>query len=196
MQLPYEALVFDLGGVIVPHDNEALYRRLGARCAATDAAERIRSAVREPGWETGARTIPQLHHRLEAELGYAGGWDAFVVDWCSHLKVDGAMLDFVTRLAADNRILIFSNTNHEHWQHLLALTEGALGKFEAYLSHEIGAAKPAPDAFRLVARRAGIAPERSLFVDDRAANVAAARAVGFIAEVFTDQAALERFLER
>ena len=41
--LNYDALVFDLGGVIVPHDNELLYRRLAECRTAPEALERIRS---------------------------------------------------------------------------------------------------------------------------------------------------------
>jgi HAD superfamily hydrolase (TIGR01509 family) len=193
--LSFEALVFDVGGVIIPHDNEELYRRLAARCAAPAAAlAAIRAAAREPPYELGLRSIASLHERLQRELGYAGDWPLFRAEWCSHLRVDPAMLAFVTALAAANRVILFSNTNDEHWQHLLALTEGALGRFEAYLSHEMGLGKPDLRSFAAVAERARIAPERSLFIDDRAANVAAARRAGFIAEVFTDQASLERYL--
>jgi FMN phosphatase YigB (HAD superfamily) len=192
--LPYEALVFDLGGVIIPHDNEVLYRRLAERCAAPDALDRIRRGAQDPRYGTGELPIADLHDRFRRELGYSRDWDAFVADWCSHLSVDWAMLDLVQRLAASRRVLLFSNTNREHWEHLLALTDGALARFEAYLSHEIGQVKPALAAFRTVAARAGIMPARSLFIDDRAENVEAARQAGFDAERFTDQAAFERFL--
>ena len=190
----FEALVFDVGGVIIPHDNEVLYRRLAARCAAADALAAIRAAAREPAYELGQRSIANLHERLRHELGYAGDWPVFLGDWCSHLTVDAAMLDYVTRLAATHRVILFSNTNDEHWQHILMLTDGALGRFEAYLSHEMGLGKPDPASFAAVAERARLTPQRSLFIDDKPTNVDAARRAGFIAEVFTDQAALERYL--
>lgn len=192
--LPFAALVFDVGGVIVPHDNDLLYRRLARRCRPSAAAEAVAALVRDPRYERGELPIAQLHERLAREAGYAAGWDAFVQDWCSHLGVDAAMLDYVERLAAARRVLLFSNTNREHWDHLLALSAGRLGRFEAYLSHEIGEAKPALAAFRLVAARAGIDPGRSLFIDDKPANVMAAREAGFHAEVFTGKPALERRL--
>lgn len=191
---PFAALVFDVGGVIVPHDNEKLFRRLAARCAVPDAAAAIRAAVHDPGYERGALPIAHLHERLRRELGYAEDWSVFRADWCSHLGFDWAMLDYVERLAARRRVLLFSNTNQEHWDHLLLLSEGRLGRFEAYLSHEIGDAKPAQSAFRRVAAAAAIDPARALFVDDRSANVDAARQAGFAALVFTGQDALERAL--
>ena len=65
------------------------------------------------------------------------------------------------------------------------LSDGALGRFEAYLSHEMGLGKPTLESFAAVAERAGIAPERSLFIDDKQSNVDAARALGFIGIRFT-----------
>jgi len=190
----FDALVFDVGGVIIPHDNEVLFRRLAARCAAPDALAAIRDAAREPPYELGERSIADLHARLQRELLYAGDWPVFAAEWCSHLTVDRSMLDYVTRLAAAHRVILFSNTNDEHWQHLLTLTAGALGRFEAYLSHKMGLAKPDLAAFAAVAARARIAPRHSLFIDDKPANIDAARRAGFAAEVFTDQPTLERYL--
>jgi putative hydrolase of the HAD superfamily len=191
---PYAALVFDLGGVIVPHDNAVLYARLAQACAPARATEIVEAIVRDPGYERGELPIAHLHERLRREAGYAPGWAEFVADWCGHLGLDTAMLDYVERLAARRRVLLFSNTNREHWEHLVRLSGGRLGRFEAHLSYEMGDAKPSLSSFRRVAARAGIAPARALFVDDRPDNVAAARQAGFHAEVFTGQDALERLL--
>jgi FMN phosphatase YigB (HAD superfamily) len=47
-----------------------------------------------------------------------------------------------------------------------------------HVSHEIGARKPEPAAFRSVVADMGLAPDRVLFFDDSAENVAGARACG------------------
>ena len=47
---------------------------------------------------------------------------------------------------------------------------------------------------RAALERAGVAPDQCLFIDDSAANVEGARAVGMDAVLFTDPAALEREL--
>lgn len=192
--MPFDALIFDLGGVIVPHDNEQLYRLLAGRCLPAQLPAAIAAATRDPRYERGELPIAHLHRRLRQEAGYAPDWDVFVADWCSHLGLDLAMLDYVELLAARRRVLLFSNTNHEHWQHLLRLSAGRLGRFEAHLSHEMGDAKPSPSAFRLLAARAGLVPARALFIDDKSENVAAAREAGFRAEIFTGQGDLEALL--
>jgi FMN phosphatase YigB (HAD superfamily) len=194
MEGAFAALVFDVGGVIVPHDNALLFRRLAAGCRAGIDVKAVAALVSDPCYERGARPIAHLHQRLAREAGYAPDWEGFVADWCCHFGIDAPMLDYVERLAAARRVLLFSNTNHEHWQHLVRRTKGRLGRLEAYLSHEIGEAKPSLASFRLVAARAGIDPACALFIDDKPANVAAAREAGFHAEVFTGQAALERLL--
>lgn len=106
------------------------------------------------------------------------------------------MLRFAEALAAKNRVIIFSNTNAEHWEFLVRESNGRLAEFEAYLSHEISRRKPSVEAFLHVARAAGIDPGRSIFFDDRRDNVEGARAAGFQAEMFIDEAHLCERLAR
>lgn len=194
MPARFEALVFDLGGVIASHDNDLLYRRIATRCATPDALERLRGWSGDRDLGTGRLTVGGLHRRLCTEYGLAADWPEFARIWCSHLALDPPMLDYVERLARQRRVLIFSNTNAEHWDHLVALSEGRLGRFEAYLSHEIGQVKPDRAAFLDVAARAGIEPSSSLFIDDLAANIEGAGAAGFQTLLFTGRAALEACL--
>ena len=190
----YDALIFDLGGVIVPHDNAVLAARLVSRCSAPDAAQRLNGVAHAASYGNGERSIAQLHGVLVETLGYDGDWPRFAQDWCCHLSLDAAMMALVERLGELHRVMLFSNTNQEHWEHVVGLSGGRLGRIEAYLSHEIGDLKPALTAFERVAALAGVAPGRCLFIDDRLDNVEAARRAGFHAEVFTTQAALESLL--
>ena len=57
-------------------------------------------------------------------------------------------------------------------------------------------AKPAPEIFDLAARRFGIDPEASLFIDDNEANVAAATRLGWQVHHFRDAPALQADLAR
>ena len=191
----YDALIFDLGGVIVPHDNEVLRERLVSRCSAPNSAERLNAIAHAAAYGNGERTIAHLHGVLVESLGYDGDWTRFVEDWCCHLSLDPSMLAYVEGLGERHRVMIFSNTNQEHWDHVVGLSGGRLGRFEAYLSHEIGDSKPALSSFEIVAAKAGVDPARSLFIDDRLDNVEAARRAGFHAEVFTTQAALVGLLK-
>ncbi|HEY1926491.1 MAG TPA: HAD-IA family hydrolase [Caulobacteraceae bacterium] len=192
---PFEALVFDLGGVIVSHDNAVLGERLLSRCAPGTRTAALRAIAESDAYATGT-PIRTLHRRLVQELGYRADWKTFSEDWCCHLAVDPSMLDYAEALGRRNRVLIFSNTNAGHWDFLVRATNGRLAVFESYLSHEIGRVKPSVDAFLHVARAAAVDPRRSIFFDDRADNVEGARAAGFQAEVFTNESALRERLSR
>jgi FMN phosphatase YigB (HAD superfamily) len=191
--MPFDAIIFDLGGVIVAHDNRVMVERLASRCRPSVTARDVGALIRRRSWETGA-PIAELHAELQGELGYGEAWEGFVADWCCHLAVDGSMLAFAQGLAVHNRVMLFSNTNQPHWDHLVAASGGALGALEAHLSHEMGRAKPSLESFAMVAERSGIEPARSIFFDDVAANVEGAWAAGFEAEVFESQAQLEALL--
>lgn len=193
-KLPFDALVFDVGGIFVLHDNERLFRRLGASCSAADAVGRIRDAVMDSDITTGIRPVRALYDELVHDLGYKRDWRGFLADWSSHFSVDHAMLAVLATLARDNRVLLFSNTNPEHWEYVTQLADGALGRYEAYLSHELHDMKPNASAFQLVVSRARITPERALFVDDLAENVAAARGLGFYGHIYKSRDAFESFL--
>ena len=192
---PFDALIFDAGGVFVPYDNEVLFERLASRCTAEGALDTIRAEHADPRFGRGEVPISQVHRRLRDELGYGGDRDRFLEDWSCHLGLDGEMLALMTALAEQNRVMVFSNTNALHWARVEAMCEGALDRFELHLSHEIGAVKPDLEAFARVAERAGLHPGRCFFTDDMAENVEAARRAGFQAEQFTGRSALETFLE-
>jgi putative hydrolase of the HAD superfamily len=193
-KLPLDALVFDVGGIFILHDNERLFRRLGASCRPADAVDRIREAAMDADITTGARTVRELHDELVRDLAYKRDWKGFLADWSSHFSIDHAMLALLATLARDNRVVLFSNTNREHWEHVTQLADGALGRYDAFLSHEIHDMKPNASAFQFVTSRAGIKPQRALFVDDLAENVAAARTLGFHGHIYKSREALERFL--
>ena len=54
--------------------------------------------------------------------------------------------------------------------------------------------KPDPAIYRLALEQLGVAPERALFLDDRADNVAAARRLGFVGHHSRDAESLRRAL--
>jgi putative hydrolase of the HAD superfamily len=193
-RLPFDALVFDVGGIFILHDNAQLFRRLAESCNAADAVARIREAAYDPEITTGARPVHDVYDELVRDLGYKRDWNGFIADWSSHFAVDRPMLALLETLARHNRVMLFSNTNREHWDYVISLADGALGRYDAYLSHEIRDMKPHASAFQNVAARAGFDPHRALFVDDLAENVAAAQALGFRGHIFAGREGFERFL--
>jgi 2-haloacid dehalogenase len=88
------------------------------------------------------------------------------------------------------RLLGLTNWSAETF-HLAAPAAPAIGLLEDVLvSGEVGVAKPDPRVFALLTQRFGLRPERTVFVDDSAANVAGGAAAGFDAVLFTTAEAL------
>lgn len=186
-----DAIVFDLYGVIARTQPEEARRRL----------VELAGVPGEEFWEAYWACRPAYDAGQDA----AGYWAAVAArlgvrftdvpalvraDVDSWSLVDEEMAELVCELADQGRTLgLLSNivedlvpvweSGHGRW----------LGRFAALtFSCRIGVAKPDLRAYEICAARMGMAPSRVLFIDDNAANVAAAREAGMSAELFTSPA--------
>lgn len=179
MVLP-RLLLFDLGGVLVdydpigpltqllPHrdDHHDIVRRWGNR-----RELRQLETGQCPPREFAAAVVAEFSLRLSPEefLENFSLWDRG--------PVPGA-IDLLRSLRGKIRLACLSNNNSVHWSRLCEVF-GVDREFDAtYLSHEIGIMKPDPRAYEYVLARERVTPQETVFVDDNAGNVAAARALG------------------
>ena len=96
------------------------------------------------------------------------------------------------RLAGRVRVVAFTNDMAHWFGDDWPARFPAVTRFDAVLeAAKLGVLKPDPEAFRAAAAALGEDPRRCLFVDDLAANLDGARAVGMAATAFavTDPAA-------
>jgi 2-haloacid dehalogenase len=195
---PVDAVVFDLGGVLVRWDPRRLYRRLlpdaevEAFLAEIDFAawnsHQDAGRTFAEGIEAHARLFP---HRRELLAAYP---ERFAE------SLDGTVpgsVELLTELsAAGVRLLALTNWSAQTWP-VAEATYPFLGLFEAVIvSGREGVAKPDPAIFELLITRHRLDPARTVFVDDAPANVAAAAASGLVARLFTGAAALRADLVR
>lgn len=97
-----------------------------------------------------------------------------MITWAKHLR------------RAGYKTAILSNMPREHALYIEDTFEW-IEAFEARLfSYAIGHVKPERAIYVECLKRLGVAPEQTLFIDDIAENVAAARAIGFLAVQFED----------
>ncbi len=186
MPSPAPTLIFDLGGVLVRHDNDALYDRLAACCAdPAEARPKVEAWLGDERIGTGHLQIHTLYRHMKDALGFKASYAYFLDLWSSHFSEEPGMEAHVERLARRHRTVLFSNTNAAHIEHIRAAYP-VYGRFHAtYLSYEIGLVKPSAASFLRVLEREGREPADCIFIDDRADNTAAAGQLGIRTVTFT-----------
>jgi 2-haloacid dehalogenase len=185
-----DAVVFDLGNVLIRWDpHPAVAAAVGdaeaARfLAATDFDFTAWNHAQDEGraWDEAEAAATRSHpHWRDHILGYRAHFDR------SLLGPVATSVEVLEELHAQ-RVPLFALTN---WSaELFPLARERYAFLELFddivVSGAEGVAKPAPEIFEVLARRTGHPLERCVFIDDSPANVAAARAAGLDAIVFTD----------
>jgi len=198
--MPPAFVYFDLGNVIAGFDRERSFRRMAAVSGADVAM--VREAVLgglQRDWESGRLDGSGFHAAFTRLTGTASHPEELAAAAADMFELNVEILPVVAKLErAGLPMGILSNTCDVHWRHLLERRWGILpGCFrEIVLSHEVRAVKPDKAIYALAAERAGVPPAAIFFCDDLPEHVAAARAAGWDAEVFTTAAALVGQLDR
>jgi 2-haloacid dehalogenase/putative hydrolase of the HAD superfamily len=193
-----KAVLWDIGNVIVRWDPRTLYSKIF-----DDAAERERflATVCTMDWHvrhdlgvTFADNRGPLVARFPEHAAHIEAWERRWWEMFSGAipQSEAAIEDLAARGV---RQFALSNMSHEVLDGILAMSP-AFRRLEGVLiSAELGLLKPDAAIYRAACERFGHAPQDFLFIDDSAANVEAARALGFDAHHFTDPAALRPALE-
>lgn len=185
-----EAIVLDLGNVLVFHDDPVLFARMSAWGGA--APERIRARMLEL-WDTinrGALAGDELRHTICRVAGAEEPMDeqAFFALWNCHFRVYADMLPILDTLVERTKVLLLSNVNERHWRHVRPLLPSLDRFFALVISCDEKMAKPDREIFELAIRRAGVPAQRIAYFDDVPKFVDVARSLGIHGRVFTDAA--------
>lgn len=192
-----EAVVFDVGRVLVHWDLRVLFRKLIADpaelewfCATVvteqwhfqhDAGRPLAEMVAERSAE-----FPAHAHLIAA---YAARFNETVPG-----PIDGTIALVEALHSRGVPLYAITNFGDELWQRFRP-TLPVLARFrDIVVSGVEKIAKPDPAIYALAERRFGRPGGSMLFVDDNAANIAAVRASGWHGHLFTDPAGLERDL--
>jgi 2-haloacid dehalogenase len=193
-----DTVVFDLGGVLIRWQPEAAFRgvlepaEIDEFLTEIDFHEWNRALdAGRPMLEAEAEIEERFPHRSGVIAAYRTNFRHTLVG-----EVDGTA-DIVRELAdAGVRLLALTNWSAESFPVARELFP-VLSRFEAIVvSGEERLVKPDPRIFRTVIERHELDPERTVYIDDSAANVAAAGELGLVAVQFTDAWPLRRELIR
>ena len=196
---PPGALLWDVGNVIVRWNPRTLYAKIFKEPADLD---RFLSHVGTLDWHaatdrgvTFADNIAALsaEHPHHAEH-IAAWWDR----WSEMFSGTIPQTESVIEALAARGVPQFGLTNMstESWPGVRAMSPAFRHFRDTVVSAEEGVIKPDPRIYQIVLERTGLEPADLLFVDDSAANIAAADALGFHTHHFTDPTALRPVIER
>jgi putative hydrolase of the HAD superfamily len=193
-----EAVVFDMDGVLCHYRRE---RRLALLASWSGRRpDDIHAAIWRSGFEDEAeRGVLSADDYLKA-FGERMGYPLTASQWVEARRVaiepDPAVLTLARQASASCPVGMFTNNPWLLKRHIAEVFPAVPEIFgpRAIFSAELGRCKPDPEAFRRLAGRLEVAPERILYLDDDAAYVAGARGVGLSAEQVSDATEVRRSL--
>ena len=199
IEAPIEAVVFDVGRVLFQWDLRHLFRPHFADAA---ELERFVAEVVTEEWhfqhDAGRPVAEMLSERCAEFPQHTALIETYARSFNDSIPgpVPGS-LELVEALA-ERGMPLFAITNFgaEFWAGF-SPNWPVFARFrEIVVSGVEKLTKPDPAIFELAARRFGHSPATMLFVDDNAANIAAAAALGWQTHLFRDAQNLERDLRQ
>lgn len=181
-----EAFIFDIGNVLVRFE----HGRAERSWEALGGAIRDRAAVGElaRAYERGAVDRTEFLARLPGLLAAPVPREALVRSWQRIFTPNLPMWDLVEQLHGRYPLYLLSNTNCLHHEHLVE-EYPVFGRFaDGVFSYRVGMMKPERGIFGRAIRQFGVRPEATVYIDDLAPNVEAARGCGLRAVVYHPEA--------
>ncbi|NTZ43124.1 HAD family phosphatase [Altererythrobacter sp. SALINAS58] len=189
-----EAVVFDVGRVLVQWEMRALFVKL---IDDAEALEFFLINVLPESWHfqhDAGRPIAEMVAERKAEFPeHAHLIEAYAQRFLETIPGPVAGTHELVQRLDETGISLFAITNFgaDFWA-LFRPTAPVLDRFrDIVVSGQEKLVKPDPAIYRLAAERFGYSPRAMLFIDDNRDNVAAARLEGWRAHHFTDASALE-----
>ncbi|MBR1468623.1 MAG: HAD family phosphatase [Prevotella sp.] len=181
-------IIFDLGGVLVGFDSRRsidAFSRLGCEKVAEYVREHrtedlfYRIELGQSNTQDFCAEVRQMTATKASDEAIIAAWNALLTPVTPERKQR-----LIELRQSGIRLFLLSNTNDMHWQLCSSQLEGCFER--VFLSYEMQLAKPNPEIFSEVLRRADIDARETLFIDDNADNIAAAQSLGI--QTFHNQA--------
>jgi len=167
-------IVFDIGWVLVRFNYRSIIGLLASRGADVHDRDSVMRRIALAEHECGRMHGHSLLERIRAMAPQPISLEEAHAHWVNMFELEPAMTELAHRLSERYRVYLLSNIGDLHWAHLTrefrlhAIGHGALPSYLA------GVMKPDERIYAEAERRFALAPAETVFVDDRADNVAAA----------------------
>jgi len=193
-----EALLFDLGGVIIEIDWKRVFRRWARQSALSvrEIANRFRMDEAYERHERGELTAEEYFAYLRSVVEYRGADEAFMDGWNAvFVRELKDTVRLLPDLKAKMPLYLLTNSNPTHEAFWRRTYPGIIALFtDVFVSSTLGHRKPDPSAFQAVADRTGVELKSMLFFDDTIENIEGARAAGLQAIHVAEPADVKRAL--
>lgn len=182
-----EALLFDLGKVLIDFDFELGMRHFSSRSPLPP--DELEQVIRDQVWlrryESGEISTADYHRSISERAQLRMTLEEFHEAWSAVFLPDLIVPErLLASLKARYPLILVSNTNEAHVR-FIAREYPVFAYFEHRIfSHEVRSMKPDRRIYDAAIAASGRPPESLLFIDDRAENVEAARELGIRAHRF------------
>jgi glucose-1-phosphatase len=174
-----EALIFDIGNVVIPFDWQPFQHRLQAELKnlTLDVEKEFRDLVirLDIGEMTGER-FAQVAIRM---IGFQGGEVEFIGIWNSIFSSNPPMERTIVALKKRFPLYLLSNTSDLHLAYLMRNRVVLQHFVDGVYSFRAKCAKPDRKIFETAIKQFRLRPENSAYIDDLPANVRSASDLGF-----------------
>lgn len=171
-----EAFIFDIGNVLVRFDHMRAVASLSSLGA--DVSDRSEMEQLVARYERGEVDRAAFLGQLRVILRHNADDESVARAWQEIFEPNRPMWELVEKLHASYPLYLLSNTNCLHHDYLLR-QYAVFEKFaDGVYSYRAGMAKPEREIFDLAIRQFGVDPQATIYLDDLAANVEAARGAG------------------
>jgi putative hydrolase of the HAD superfamily len=192
------AVILDYGGVLSLPQDAASVNRMTQHMGVDGRLFRRVYRRNRPDFDRGEVTGEQYWRRVVEGCGLdPSGVDLeplIALDVQSWTQLNQSMVQFVRDVRGRvYRLAMISNMTHNTLVTMRRAFDWLALFDECVFSCELGTNKPGPKIYETCVRRLGVRADECLFVDDSAANVQGARAVGMAAIRFEDR---EQFLAK
>lgn len=196
MEKTISTVVFDLGGVLVDWNPRYLYRKLMNEEEMEWFLKHVCDSEWNDAFDAGKPFAEGIRERSAKYPDKAALIEAYFSRWEEMLggEIAGTVRLLENLQARGVPLLALSNWSAETFP-IAERRFPWLAKFSGKIvSGYEGVKKPDPKIFELLVERYAVAPDRAIFIDDVAKNIAAAKKIGFHTHHFQGPESLGRVL--
>lgn len=188
MSAKIKNIIFDLGGVVLDIDESIVYKELEKMGISTSELAHSKEFIDIMSkFDTGIYTAPTFRKKTKALLGqekmtdqrFDAIWNAMLLD------IPRERIEAIEKVKKHYKIFLMSNSNVIHYDLYVRDLQLRFGYNEfdelfnkSYFSFAEHLEKPDPRFFELILDHEGLLPEETLFIDDTAENIKAAKSLG------------------